>query len=145
MPRRRTFDMGPPPAVDDRVSFDLTGEYTSRPGDRWSETFTTYPMAPAAVLEALTGSMAVDPITGRRRYSTTHCMEFVIGVLLPDDRERFQLLCEDPERMVGLIDLVQVVSWLSDELTLRPTPRSSASTPGGARPDGEATPVAVVA
>jgi hypothetical protein len=144
MPRRRTFDMGPPPAVDDRVSFELTGAYTSRPDERWTETFTTYPLAPAAVLESLTLSMAIDPNTGIRRYSTTHCMEFVLGVMLPEDRQRFQELCEDPERMVGLIDLVHVVSWLSDELTLRPTPPSSASTPGGARRDGEVTPEAAV-
>lgn len=141
MPRRRTFDL-PALDVEDRVSFELTGQITSRPTDRWSETFTTYPLAPAAVLEALTLSMAVDPNTGVRRYSTTHCMEFVLGVLLPEDRERFQRLCEDPERMVGLIDLVHVVAWLSDELTLRPTPPLSASGPGGAQRDGVATPVA---
>lgn len=141
MPRRRTFDMGPPPAVDDRVAFDLSGAYTSRPDERWTETFTTYPLAPAATLENLVQSMALDPRTGLRRYSATHCMEFVLGVLLPEDRQRFTELCEDPERMVGLIDLVHVVSWLSDELTLRPTPPSSASTPGGERRDGAAMPV----
>ena len=141
MPRRRTFDLGPPPNPDDRVTFELTGFFTSRPDERWSETFTTYPVAPAGVLEALTESMAVDPNTGRRRYNTTRCMEFVTGVLLPEDRDRFEALVIDPERMVGLIDLVQVVVWLSDELTLRPTPPLSASGPGGAQRDGEATPV----
>jgi hypothetical protein len=142
MPRFRSFDMGRAPTEDDRVTFELTGDYTARPGERWTETFTTVGMAPAGVLESLTSAITLDPLTGRRRYSTVNCMSFVRSVLIPEDRQRFEALCEDVDRLVGLIDLVQVVAWLSDELTLRPTPPLSVSTAGGEQRDGEVTPVA---
>lgn len=141
MPRHRTFDMGRPPGPDDAVTFELTGRYTTEPDrEPWRESFTCYGMAPAGVLESLTTTISLTP-DGRRRYNALSCMEFVQAVLVPEDRDRFRALAEDPERMVGLIDLVSVVAWLSDELTLRPTPPSSGSTPGGGQLDGAATPV----
>lgn len=133
--------MGPPPTPDDQVTFDFTGWYTADPTATWTETFTCVGLAPAGVLEDLTTAIRVDPVTGNRRYDTLSCMAFVRQVLVPADVDRFEALLHDNDRVVGLIDLVQVVAWLSDELTLRPTRRSSASTLGGARPDGEAMPV----
>jgi hypothetical protein len=122
------------------VSFTLEGGHTRAPEQRWSEAFTCVGLCPAGVLEDLTSAIRIDPTTGRRRYDTMSCMAFVRAVLVPEDTERFDVLLHDPDRVVGLIELVNLVAWLSDELTLRPTPRSSASTAGGARPDGEATP-----
>ena len=144
MPRHRTFTLGAPPTDEDHVTFDLTGQYTTRPEETWMETFTCYGMAPGAVLEDLSQAIGIDQTTGRRRYSSVSCMSFVASVLIPEDRDRFSELLHDTERMVGLLDLVQVVVWLSDELTLRPTRPSSASMPGGERRDGAATPVVAV-
>jgi hypothetical protein len=141
VPRHRSFSLGPAPTPADNVTFDLSGERSSNPEDRWTETFTCVGLAPAGVLEDLTSAIRVDPTTGMRRYDTLSCMAFVRAVLVPEDTGRFELLLHDTDRVVGLIDLVQVVAWLSDELTLRPTRPLSVSTPGGGQRDGAATPV----
>jgi len=142
MPRHRQFSLGPPPSAEDAVSFDVTGQFTSDPDrEPWSERFHCVGLAPAGVLEALTTSIALDATTGRRRYNSMSCMAFVRAVLVPEDVERWDALLEDTDRIVGLIDLVGIVAWLSDELTLRPTRPSSDFGPGGGRRDGEATPV----
>jgi hypothetical protein len=98
-------------------------------------------LAPAGVLDDLTTAIRVDPNTGARRYDTLSCMAFVRQVLVEADVDRFEALMRDKDRIVGLIDLVQLVAWLSDELTLRPTRPSSGSTPGGGQQDGAPTPV----
>lgn len=144
MARHRTFTMGPPPTVDDRVTFDVVGQYTTRPTETWSETFSTVGLAPAGVLEDLTSAIQLGA-DGRRRYNTMSCMGFIRGVIIEDDRERFEALARDPDRLVGLVELVQVVAWLSDEITLRPTQPSSGSTPGGGSQDGVVTRVDAVA
>lgn len=142
MPRHRSFQLGPPPTDADYVTFDLSGKRSSDPdGPGWTEAFTCVGLAPAGVLEDLTTSIRVDPNTGSRRYDTLSCMAFVRQVLVPDDKGRFEALLHDTDRVVGLIDLVQLVAWLSDELTLRPTRPSSGSTPGGGQLDGAAMPV----
>lgn len=135
--------MGPPPGADDAVTFDISGQYTRQPdAEPWTEMFTCVGLAPAGVLESLTSSISLEPQTGRRRYNTMSCMAFVRAVLVDEDIERWDALLEDNDRIVGLIDLVGIVAWLSDELTLRPTRPSSVSTPGGERRDGEVMPVA---
>jgi hypothetical protein len=142
MPRHRRFDMGPPPTDADQVSFDMAGSYTKDPKRTWVEMFTCVGLAPAGALDDLTSAIRIDPVTGNRRYDALSCMAFVRQVLVPDDLPRFEELVHDTDRLVGLLDLVHLVAWLSDELTLRPTRPSSASEPGGARRDGEVTPVA---
>jgi hypothetical protein len=143
VPRHRQFQLGPPPTIDDQVTFEVTGQFTKNDAETWSETFTCVGLAPAGVLEDLTSAIRVNPVTGTRRYDTLSCMAFVREVLVEEDKERFETLMHDQNRIVGLIDLVSVVAWLSDELTLRPTRPSSVSTPGGGRLDGEATPEVV--
>jgi hypothetical protein len=134
--------MGRPPSADDAVTFDISGQFTRDPeAEPWTERFTCVGLAPAGVLEALTTSISLDATTGRRRYNSMSCMAFVRAVLVPEDVERWDALLEDTDRLVGLIDLVGIVAWLSDELTLRPTRPSSAFMPGGERRDGEATSV----
>lgn len=142
MPRaHKTFRLGRAPTEDDRLSFELVGHYTNPPADgpdEWSETFTCVGLAPAGVLEDLTTTMSVDALTGRRRYSTMACLGFIHQVLIPDDEERFDVLMHDKNRIVGLIEMVEVTAWLSDMLTLRPTGPSSGSTPGGGTTEAEA-------
>jgi hypothetical protein len=139
MARHRSFDVGDPPTTDDQVSFDVTGRFTSRPDERWTETFQCVGLCPAGTLDALTTTVQLTT-DGRRRYNSMSCMAFVRAVLIEDDVPRWDALLTDTDRIVGLIDLVGIVAWLSDELTLRPTQPSSASGPGGERRDGEVTP-----
>jgi hypothetical protein len=141
VPRHRQFALGPPPTKADEVTFELTGQFTSDDTQTWSEHFACIGLAPAGALDDLTTSITISPTTGARRYDTLSCMAFLRQVLVPEDRERFEALAHDGDRIVGLIDLVGIVAWLSDELTLRPTRPSSVSGAGGERRDGEATPV----
>ena len=66
-----------------------------------------------------------DPAAGARVIS-----EFFSGVLLADCYARFELLTNDPDKIVDVESLGEIVAWLVEQYTDRPTPRSEVSSSG---------------
>ena len=54
-------------------------------------------------------------------------LDFFEKVMPPDEHERFNKLMEDPKRIVPMEVLSEIMSWLIEEYTNRPTEPSSAS------------------
>lgn len=52
--------------------------------------------------------------------------EFFKIVLFPESYERFDALTLDPDRIVSIEKLGEIVAWLAEEYTDRPTSRSEA-------------------
>jgi hypothetical protein len=57
-------------------------------------------------------------------------MNFYQRVLLPESWERFEKLINDPDTIVSIEQLSEIVGWLVSEYTKRPTTGSSSSSPG---------------
>lgn len=53
--------------------------------------------------------------------SATALLKFFSRVLMPESHERFEKLAEDPERIVSINTLSEIVQWLVEEYTGRPT------------------------
>jgi hypothetical protein len=54
-------------------------------------------------------------------------LDFFKKVMPPDEYERFEKLMDDPKRIVKMDVLSEIMSWLIEEYTDRPTGPSSAS------------------
>jgi len=54
-------------------------------------------------------------------------LDFFAKVMPPEEYTRFEALMEDPERIVPMDTLSEIMSWLIEEYTSRPTPPSSDS------------------
>lgn len=105
--RHRSFT---PKAKEERepLSFDL-----------YDETFNCRPeLQGAVVLEFLS---AADSDGGE---AAKQILGFYKHALEPESHERFIALIEDPERIVDLETLTEIVAWLIEEYTSRPTQAS---------------------
>lgn len=108
------------------VTFEVGGDrrIPLRRGDTetatWAETFTTLDEPPAAVLDNLIAGISTDE-RGNRTYSAPSLIRFVAGVLVPEDEERWWALVNDKDRLLDLQTLGDIVIWLSEALTDRPT------------------------
>jgi hypothetical protein len=54
-------------------------------------------------------------------------LDFFVKVMPPEEYERFEKLMEDPKRIVPMDVLSEIMSWLIEEYTDRPTKPSSDS------------------
>jgi len=54
-------------------------------------------------------------------------LDFFKKVMPPEEYERFEKLMEDPKRIVKMDVLSEIMSWLIEEYTDRPTEPSSGS------------------
>jgi hypothetical protein len=118
---------GVKPADRPPTTFDLEG--TLPDGSPWQERFTTVPEAPAGVLDDLMSSVSVDA-DGRQSWNRVSLMRFMRGVLVEEDVVRFDRLAHDKDRIVSLETLGDVMVWLAEELSGRPSSRPSDSPSG---------------
>jgi len=122
--RHRTFDVA---NATDAVTFTLN--YTvpnpeHDPGDpelhpariQQSQLFTCVSVAPAGVLLDMVA--AQDSSGGRSAQALT---DFVNGVLMDADLERFAALVHDKDVAIPIEVLGQIVAWLAEEYAGRPT------------------------
>jgi hypothetical protein len=115
------------PSDQQPVTFDVAGVLPN--GEPWSERFTSVREIPSGVLDDLLATMSVDD-QGRQTWNHVSLLRFMRGVLAAEDVARFEVLVRDKERIVPLDTLGELMMWLAEELTGRPTSRRSASQAG---------------
>lgn len=109
------------PEKQEAVTFDVGGFRISN-GEQWKETFTCVPVAPAGVLDDLATSSRVDG-NGNRVYHSPSLLAFFEGVIVDTDVPRFREITHDKDRVVSIDQLGEVMMWLAEKLTDRPTQR----------------------
>lgn len=87
--------------------------------------FKCLPEPPAGVLTDL-----IAAASGATAQSVPAAVEFIAGCLPDADAESFLLTIHDKDTIVPLETLAQIVEWLAEEYTGRPTTPSSASQDG---------------
>lgn len=102
------------------------GQLTQQP---WSETFRCLPNAPGTALDDLARSVGTDT-KGQAVYNQVSLLRFFRAVMHPDDVDRFDELVSDKDRCVTIEALGDVLFWLGEVYTDRPTVPSSSSSPG---------------
>jgi hypothetical protein len=95
------------PTGGEPVTFDLDGQ-----------TYECIPMLPAG--------FGLDIL----RYGTAKAAEFFDVIMVPDSAERFAMAIRDPERPVPQETLDEVIRWLVEVYTGRPTGPSNGSSTG---------------
>lgn len=119
-------DFGSPVSTDEPVVFALYGEQ-----------FQCIPaMQGTEMIQVITEAVSEDAATNTRAI-----LDFFGRVLRPEDRERFNALTTSEDRIVPMDTLTDIMSWLSEVYTGRPTEPQSSS-PSGPVTTGP-TPVAV--
>jgi hypothetical protein len=121
--RHRTFDVA---NATDAVTFTLNYSVPnpehdpelegSQPRVQQSQLFTCVSVAPAGVLLDMVA--AQDSSGGRSAQALT---DFVNGVLIDADLERFATLVHDKDVAIPIEVLGQIVAWLAEEYAGRPT------------------------
>lgn len=106
------------PEPKEPITFEIGG-YRGN-GEVWKETFTSLPEAPPGVLDDLATSSLVDD-KGNRRYNTPSLLAFFEGVMIDEDVVRFREIMHDKDRVVSIETLGDVMTYLAEELTDRPT------------------------
>lgn len=113
--------------------FKNFGTGSSRPEDReplsfelYDETFECYPAVPGKVLLSLAATSAADDGAAAAKTITT----FFEKVLKPESFERFDKLAGDPERVVTVETLSEIVAWLMENYAERPTQEPTGSLSG---------------
>lgn len=112
--RFRDFGSGGNPATDP-ISFKLHGEE-----------FQCRPSMQGKVLLKLVAQSDEDEGAGIAKSLT----QFFEIALLPESLERFNALLEDPDRIVSVETLGEIVGWLVEEYSARPTERPEPSSTG---------------
>ena len=74
------------------------------------------------VLNLVSKSSSEDPAQ-----SAEAVMKFFEIVLTPESRARFDALAEDPDRIVTMQTLSEIIEWLVEQYTDRPTERPEVS------------------
>ncbi len=104
--------------IDDAepLDFDLGGE-----------TFVCYPEVQGkTILDVMKAAAEGDEDT-RGVMMAVSVLDFFKKVMPPEEYERFEKLMEDPKRIVRMEVLSEIMSWLIEEYTDRPTQPSSVS------------------
>jgi hypothetical protein len=105
--------------VDDAepLTFDLGGEE-----------FTCHPEVQGKLILDIIRSAADEKDPDQRgMMMAVGVLDFFKKVMDASEYERFEKLMEDPKRIVPMDTLSEIMSWLIEEYTDRPTPPSSAS------------------
>lgn len=112
------------------VEFDLAG--TRADGTTpWTEHFTCLTRAPAAIGLLLAQCFTV--VDGDVVVGTAAIMRALRTLVALDDRERFEVLLNDPDRLVEVGDLGEVAWWLNEVYSRRPTGPQRTSPAGSPR------------
>lgn len=105
MTRKKDFGTGPDLSAIEPISFTLHGEE-----------FHCAKQVPGKVLLSLVkGGVSEDP-----GESAAVIDKFFETVLLPESLERFNVLVVDPNRIVTVDTLADIVNWLMEEYSDRP-------------------------
>lgn len=89
------------------------------------EEFEAYPQLQGAVIVELLAGLADTGEEGNGAAAASLLTNVFEFALKPESLERFKKLTHDPERIVDLETLSEIVSWLMEEYTDRPTEDSS--------------------
>lgn len=115
------------PRVKTPVTFDLAGQDAAGLG--WTETFVAAPSIPGAMLL----DFIADADSGDGGKAAQALVDFLAGVISPDDRDRFNELIRDPDKTVEIETLAEICEWLVGEYATRPTEPSRPSPTGRPR------------
>jgi hypothetical protein len=111
----RHKDFGSEAVPSEPISFTVNGE-----------TFTAVPAIQGAfLLHFVNQAGATDGV-----HAAEAIMEFYSRVLLPESLERFNAMCSSTDKIVSMTTLSEIVGWLVEEYTKRPTQGSSSSSTG---------------
>lgn len=104
--------------IDDSepLTFDLGGEE-----------FTCYPEVQGKTILDIMKVAAEGDEDTRGVLMAVSVLDFFEKVMPPEEYERFEKLMEDPKRIVPMDTLSEIMSWLIEEYTDRPTQPSSVS------------------
>lgn len=134
MPLLETFTSPPPEEPEEPLWIVIRGTYGSRhpkAGKAWEEKFTLIPELPPG-LEALWVQTATS--TGRTTEYRAGAVISFLGLMLDqradESHSRFMTLTNDPDRLVRLDLLVEVMHAAVKALTGRPTGPATSSQPG---------------
>jgi hypothetical protein len=113
--RHKSFEVA---NIDDAepLDFDLGGE-----------TFVCYPEVQGKTILDVMKSAAEGDEDTRGVMMAVSVLDFFKKVMPPEEYERFEKLMEDPKRIVRMEVLSEIMSWLIEEYTDRPTQPSSVS------------------
>lgn len=119
------------------IPFTIEGVYA--PGKtgpdgatKWTETYQALPVIPMAANASLTEAWVRDDATGRRQVNPGAVVSFLRDALPEDEARRFMELVYDKTRLVHLEALAEVVEYLGNRYTGRPTGAPASSSAGGA-------------
>lgn len=115
--RYRNFDVAR--VEHEPVVFDVT--VIAADGTTRAERFTCAARPPLGITLDLIAAESSYVISAER---------YIRGVLLTDDRARWDELLRDPDWLVGADDIAEVANWLMETYAGRPTSPSSDSAPG---------------
>ena len=110
-------------------SFEVVDIEESEPldFDLGGETFVCYPEVQGkTILDVMQVAAEGDEDT-RGVMMAVSVLDFFVKVMPPEEYERFEKLMEDPKRIVRMEVLSEIMSWLIEEYTDRPTQPSSVS------------------
>jgi hypothetical protein len=126
----RTFDLDDPADGHQPVEFAVRGKRKST-GEPFTEQFTTIADLPPAVLDDVSRSVVIGD-DGTAYYQRHETLQFVRAAIRAQDHARWDALVRDPDRLVNLDRLVEIMLWLVGTLLNRPTGPLSNSPVGSA-------------
>lgn len=104
-----------------RLTYDNAGNPVF--GEQWTAgPFRCLPEIPARALNRLASSVGTNA-RGEQVVNQLSVVDFLKDVIIPPDRDLFDALLDDDERQVPLEKLVEVMSWVTEELGQRPSGR----------------------
>jgi hypothetical protein len=110
-------------------SFDVINIDESEPltFDLGGEEFMCYPEVQGKTILDIMRIAADGDEDTRGVLMAVSVLDFFEKVMPPEEHERFAKLMEDPKRIVPMDTLSEIMSWLIEEYTDRPTKPSSGS------------------
>lgn len=137
---KRTFTLAPP-TTDDPPEFTLEG-VGQIDGQPWSLTFHCLGTCPAAALDDMARSVGVNA-AGDYVFNNVSVIRFFRQVVVPDEEHELEAFIADKNRVVQIEELGDVLMWLAETYTARPTDPSSGS-PATPSTDGGSSPASSV-
>lgn len=140
----KRFDLPDPPAPAEPLEFEIAGRTRDRvladgttiAGEPFVERFRVVDVVPFGCIDDLARTVEVRP-DGEVMYGKHATLAFMRQVIVPDDRDRWNALLTDPERIVPIDHVASIMLWVVGETTDRPTgPRSNSHNGSAAASDG---------
>lgn len=115
---RRTFDLTAPDPPAEPVEFEIKGLTST--GEPFVEVFTTVVHLPPAVIDDVSSTVVIND-DGVAYYQRHETLKFLRTAICAADRDRWDALVRDPDRLVDLTALVSIMHWIAGTLLDRPT------------------------